>query len=93
MLRKYTSLTIASTGTSNRIVCSHGPLIVMSISPSEPSSRRDRDEALVELEQPEQVDEVALEEAPAAQVVELVAPEAQPAQRADLVLDLVDVRA
>ena len=31
--RKYTSLTIASTGTSNRIVCSHGPLIVMSISP------------------------------------------------------------
>ena len=32
--------TMASTGTSNRIVCSHGPLIAMSISRSGPASRR-----------------------------------------------------
>ncbi|CAM5209043.1 hypothetical protein LSPH26S_03819 [Lysinibacillus sphaericus] len=31
--RKYTSLTIASNGTSNMIVCSHGPRMWMSISP------------------------------------------------------------
>ena len=43
----------------------------MSISPGADVERPDLDEALVELEQPEQVDEVALEEAPAAQVVEL----------------------
>ena len=63
--RKYTSLTIASTGTSNRIVCSHGPLIAMSISPGAAAERPDLDEPLVELEQAEQVDEVALQEAPA----------------------------
>ena len=51
----------------------------MSISPS--AQRRDLHEALVELEQLEQVDEVALEEAPAPQVVELVAREAQRAER------------
>ena len=54
--------------------------------------RLDVDEALVELEEPEQVDEIALEEAPAAQVVELVRREAQRAERADLVADLGDVR-
>ena len=44
----------------------------MSISPRLLADRLDADESLVELEQPQQVDEVALDEAPAAQVVELV---------------------
>jgi len=48
--------------------------------------------ALVELEQAQQVDEIALQEAPAAQVIELVLREAQPAKRTDLVTDLVHVR-
>src|SRR3546814_4485843 len=34
-LRKYTSLTMARTGISNRIVCSQGPTTVMSISPGQ----------------------------------------------------------
>ena len=38
----------------------------------DPAMRLDAHEALVELEEPEEVDEVALEEAPAAQVGELV---------------------
>src|SRR6478609_7545185 len=56
------------------------------------SAGRDPDEPLVELEELEEVDVVALEEAPAAQVFELVAAKAQAAQLPDAVLDRTDVR-
>jgi hypothetical protein len=50
------------------------------------------DESLVELEQSKQVDEVALQESPAAQVVELARRESQRAERRDLATDLRDER-
>src|ERR1700720_803281 len=68
---------IASTGTSNSMVCSQGPLIAISISLGDPA---------------EQVDEVALEKAPAAQILELAPSKAQAAKAGDLALDLGDVR-
>ena len=92
VLRKYTSLTIASTGISNRIVCSHGPWIVMSISPDAPSPDRLRtrcDVLLVELEQAEEVDEIALDEAHRPQVGQFGFLELQRAEVGDLVADLV----
>jgi hypothetical protein len=57
-----------------------------------PGERAHVDEALVELEQPEQVDEIALHEPPAPHVVELASGEAQAAQSRDLAPDLADVR-
>ena len=83
---------MASTGISYRIVCSHGPRIVMSISPGF-SPRPVVHVLLVELEQAEEVDEVRLHEAQAAQVGELVVAEAQPAQLGELAVDAVQIRA
>src|SRR6185437_11004525 len=54
--------------------------------------RADMNEPLVELEEAEQIDEIALEEAPAAQVIELAPREAQTAQLGDLAADVADVR-
>ena len=64
----------------------------MSISPVGAGERLDRDEPLVQLEEAQQIDEVAFEEPPAAQVIELVLAEPQAAKRAHLVADLVDIR-
>ena len=50
------------------------------------------DEPLVELKQPEQVDEVALEETPVAKVIELAPVESERAELPNFVLDLADVR-
>jgi len=52
----------------------------------------DIDEALVELEETQQIDVVALEEAQATQVGEFVGLEAQAAELPDLGADLLDVR-
>ena len=52
----------------------------------------DADEALVQMEQAQEIDEIAFQEPPAAQVVELAAGKPQAAQAADLALDLADVR-
>ena len=54
--------------------------------------RLDRDVLGVELEQPEEVDEVALDEPQVAQVREFLLAEAQRAQEVHLFADLVDVR-
>jgi hypothetical protein len=72
---------MASTGISNMMVCSQGP-----------RTRREVDVLLVELEQAQEVDEVALDEAHRAHVVQLGFGKAQFAQLADLVADLVHVR-
>ena len=63
----------------------------MSISPGATGEGRTLMKRSLMLEQPEQVDEVALEEAPRAQVAELAAREAQLAERRNLALDLADV--
>jgi hypothetical protein len=54
--------------------------------------RVDRDVLGIELEQPKEVDEVALDEAQAAEVGQLLLAKAQGAQPVDLLPDLVDMR-
>ena len=54
--------------------------------------RRDRNVLLVQMEEREELDEIALDEAHAPQVVEFVVGKAQLAQLAHFIADLVDIR-
>ena len=54
--------------------------------------RLDPDEALVELEEAQKIDEIALEEPPPAEIRQLVRRETQAAKPANLVANLADVR-
>ena len=56
-----------------------------------PGNARHIDEPLVQVEEAEEVDEVALEKAPAAQVLEFLARKVEIAECADLVPDALDV--
>jgi hypothetical protein len=64
------------------MVCSQGPRI---------GQRLHRDAFLVEVEQAQEIDEVALDEAQRAQIGQLRVLETQAAQRADLGADLVHI--
>ena len=71
------------------MVCSHGPLIVMSISPE--GKRGDADVFFVELEQPQKIDKVALDEAQGLAKSQLGVLKMQAAQRADFITDFAHI--